>query len=245
MSRFNAENSRRANTLGIWLRDSRIRAGLSQKELSTRLKEYGVTIGSGALSKWETGEHLPSPYQLCAMALVMGTGDPLSALTEDLSAFNEEGCRKIAEYIDDLKATGRYARRAMKQMKVFSLPASAGTGLPLQDEEYEMESVPEDSVPRGADFGIRVRGDSMMPRFADGQTVWVQRCSTLRDGEIGVFVLDGEAFIKQLRHEAPTEAERASGAEGAVAVLVSLNEKYAPRRISPQQRLDLAGRVVE
>lgn len=131
MARFDAEVSRRENALGLWLRDNRTRAGLSQKELSVRLKDFGVNVGSGGLSKWETGEHIPSPYQLCAAALALNAGDPLSALTDELSYFNDEGCRKVAQYIDDLRATGRYARRRMVEMRVYSMPASAGTGLPL------------------------------------------------------------------------------------------------------------------
>lgn len=107
-----------------------------------------------------------------------------------------------------------------------------------------METVPQDTVPEGAEFGIRVRGDSMLPRFQDGQTVWVQRCAQLREGEIGVFVLDGEAYIKQLRYDASTPEEVVEGAGSRTAVLVSLNEKYPPRRVAMQQRLDLAGRVL-
>ena len=42
-----------------------------------------------------------------------------------------------------------------------------------------MVSFPEKSVPKGADFGVRVSGDSMEPVYHDGQIVWVEECETV------------------------------------------------------------------
>lgn len=240
---YHAEESRRENLIGSWLRVERGRRGLSQKVLCQRLQAYGVKVSPGALSKWETGEHMPSPYQLHALCLTLDAQNPFAALSGP--ALNEEGIRKVNEYVDDLRATGRYRPRRMVAMKIYSLPVSAGTGLMLESEDFETVSVPEEEVPAGAAFGVHVRGDSMTPRFTDGQIVWLRPEADLRDGEIGVFVLDGEAFLKQLRHSAPTPAERALWGGAPVAELVSLNPAYPPIRVRPEQRLEVAGRVVE
>lgn len=82
-------------------------------------------------------------------------------------------------------------------LPLYSLAVSAGTGQFLDSEDYDMTEVgPE--VPDGANFGVRVAGDSMEPRFHDGQTVWVSQQHSLMTGEIGIFLYDGCAYLKQL-----------------------------------------------
>lgn len=64
------------------------------------------------------------------------------------------------------------------------MPVSAGTGQFLDNDSYEeVEVGPE--VPETADFGVRISGDSMMPRYLDKQIVWIQKTDELNDGEIG------------------------------------------------------------
>ena len=48
-----------------------------------------------------------------------------------------------------------------------------------------------------ADFGVCVSGDSMEPLYLNGQIIWVHQQETLEDGEIGIFFLDGEAYVKK------------------------------------------------
>ena len=89
-----------------------------------------------------------------------------------------------------------------------------------------------DAVPDGADFGIRIHGDSMMPRFQNGQTVWVRRTSELQSGDIGIFYLDGEAYCKQLK------------TDNHSTMLVSLNPKYAPIHITDTSDFRIYGKVL-
>ena len=83
-----------------------------------------------------------------------------------------------------------------------------------------------------ADFGVRIAGDSMEPRFVHGQIVWVHRQETLRSGEIGVFLYNGAGYCKRF--------ERAPGR----VELVSLNPRYAPIRVAEGDELRVFGRVV-
>ena len=83
-----------------------------------------------------------------------------------------------------------------------------------------------------ADFGVRIAGDSMEPRFVHGQIVWVHRQETLRSGEIGVFLYNGAGYCKRF--------ERAAGR----VELVSLNPRYAPIRVAERDELRVFGRVV-
>ncbi len=65
------------------------------------------------------------------------------------------------------------------EMPVSNLAVSAGTGEFL-DERATLRwlAFPEVSS-KGADFGVRVSGDSMEPVYHDGQIVWVEECETL------------------------------------------------------------------
>ena len=57
-------------------------------------------------------------------------------------------------------------------------------------------------------FGVRVCGDSMEPVYHDGQIAWIQECSELSPGEVGIFMYDGDGYIKMYDEQEPCEAER-------------------------------------
>ncbi|MBP3623136.1 MAG: S24 family peptidase, partial [Oscillospiraceae bacterium] len=96
---------------------------------------------------------------------------------------------------------------------------------------YEMVEVGRE-VPDGANFGVRVAGDSMEPQFHDGQVIWVRQQRSLMTGEIGIFLYDGSAYLKQLvAHE-------------EALALHSLNPKYADIVISPELPLRVLGKVM-
>ena len=83
-----------------------------------------------------------------------------------------------------------------------------------------------------ADFGVRVSGDSMEPLYLNGQIIWVHQQETLEDGEIGIFFLDGEAYVKKY-HQTPDGIS-----------LISMNKIYAPIKISSGSVFRTFGKVV-
>lgn len=70
------------------------------------------------------------------------------------------------------------------------------------------------------------------PRFHSGQTVWVHQQPTLDPGEIGVFLYDGSAYLKQLRRD------------GGRVFLHSLNPAYADLEVSDALPLRVLGKAV-
>jgi len=46
------------------------------------------------------------------------------------------------------------------------------------------------------DFGVRVNRDSMEPVYHDGQIVWVEKTVALQPGEAGIFICNGEGYLK-------------------------------------------------
>ena len=114
---------------------------------------------------------------------------------------------------------------------------------------FQRMQVPASSVPAGAEFGIYVSGDSMEPRYHSGQIVWVKRCEELECGDIGIFVYDDCGYLKKYDEHTPdkSQAELLTDSYGVVhnqPVLVSLNTKYSPILISPEQRFEVVGKVL-
>lgn len=259
-ARYNAALDREKNTVGLKLAKLRKERGYTLTELAEQLAAYGVTVQRAGVSKWENGETVPSIYQLMAVCCALDVEEGpsyfmnLPALSPKL---NELGLQKLKDYQQDLIASGRYvpeqeesAEVACLSMPVSRLPVSAGTGAFLSDEDFEQMDVPSHTVPEGADFGVIVSGDSMEPVYHDGQIVWVQRCQELRPGEVGIFMYDGNGYIKVYSEQEPSEnlQEEFTDSCGQMRmqpVLVSYNSAYPPKAVSPMAEFCIAGRVLK
>ncbi len=88
---------------------------------------------------------------------------------------------------------------------------SAGTGILLNDDEEIIKiKVPLTDASRRADFAVSVRGGSMEPRYCDGDLLLVRQQPAIDPGEIGIFIVNNEGFVKKLGQ----------------GELISLNDKY-------------------
>lgn len=226
-------------SIGDTLNTRRRELGISQAELASRLRNDGIEVTNQAISKWETGSTLPNARQFLALCRALEIDDIGGAFGSAsgglLAGLNASGRRRALEYIDLLRESGRYGMQPeplkLRSLPLYSLAVSAGTGQFLDSEDYEMTEVgPE--VPDGANFGVRVAGDSMEPRFHDGQTVWVSQQRDLMTGEIGIFLYDGCAYLKQLV------------ARDGYLALHSLNPAYEDIKISPALPLRVLGKVL-
>ena len=112
-------------------------------------------------------------------------------------------------------------------LRLYDIPVSAGLGNYLDGGEYEMIEI-DSTVPNTADYAVRVSGDSMMPRFVDQQIIFVHEQSALEDGEIGVFCLNADAYLKKLEK----------------GYLLSLNPVYAPIANRDYDNFKVLGKVV-
>lgn len=121
----------------------------------------------------------------------------------------------------------RQAFAEKKLLRLYNIPVSAGKGNYLDDGEYGMIEV-ESTVPNSADYAVRVSGDSMMPRFVDQQIIFIHEQSALDEGEIGIFCLNNDAYLKKLGR----------------GCLISLNPKYDPIQISEHDDFKVFGKVV-
>ena len=214
--------------------------GINQAELAARLAEMDMAVTNQAVSKWENGSTMPNAKQFLALCDVLEIDDIRACFSGKahglLAGLDRDGRLKALDYIRLLKESGRYTVQEEKVVKLrslplYALPVSAGTGQFLDSEDYEMVEVGNE-VPDGVNFGVRVSGDSMEPEFINGQTVWVRQQRSLMTGEIGIFLYDGNAYLKQL-----------VAVDGALA-LHSLNSDYKDIIISPELPLRVLGKVL-
>ncbi len=256
-AKYDVVAERSDNVIGRRISQARKRRGYSLARYSEVLAAYGIRITPAGINKWEVGLSVPNAYQLIAICQSLGIEEQLSYFIRDfVSPLNDIGLKKVEDYRDDLIASGKYKPTLKLEeitrridMRVFDLPASAGTGSYLDSDQYEMMSFPENTIPAGAEFGIRVSGDSMENVYKDGQIVWVQECDSLNVGEVGIMICDDESFIKVYGEKYPDEdvLEEFTDSYGNVhmqPVLISYNEKYADRVISPSSMFKIVGRVL-
>lgn len=98
-------------------------------------------------------------------------------------------------------------------ISLFVEPSAAGIAAPTMGRDYEFyELKPGD--PPGAAYAVRLQGDSMEPDFPDGSIVFVNH-DALRDGDVGIFSVDGGTVCKQYHQE------------GGAVYLFSLNRRRA------------------
>lgn len=78
-----------------------------------------------------------------------------------------------------------------------SLPASAGSGVQLDDGFTEPMQIKPTSIAERANYAVRVSGDSMEDTYYDGDIVLVETCPDVAIGEIGIFIVNDQGYIKQ------------------------------------------------
>ena len=108
---------------------------------------------------------------------------------------------------------------------------SAGTGNYLEDSVKETYDVGH-LAPEQTDFGVRISGDSMEPLYHTDDVAWIQKKDSLANGEIGIFYLNGNTYIKEL-HDEP---------DGVY--LISLNQKYRPIQVLESDSFKIFGKVI-
>lgn len=88
------------------------------------------------------------------------------------------------------------AANARRSVLLYNLPVSAGPGVYLDDNDAEEISIPDNEKTAMADFALRISGNSMEPKYHDGDIVLVQAATSVQIGELGIFILDGNGYFK-------------------------------------------------
>ena len=130
--------------------------------------------------------------------------------------------RLAAAYAENDNGLGR------RTLTLYTLPISAGPGEFLDNGGEEQITVRDTTRTREADFALRISGNSMEPRYHDGDILLVQATETIEFGELGVFILDGCGFFKVFGGDR----------------LYSLNSEYGDILLKDFSDVRVVGRVI-
>lgn len=139
-----------------------------------------------------TGKEKSSPTETL-------TADEQELLTyyNKLDAFQKGQLLERAIVLSESAKTPLEQRKNTIFIEYYSLPASAGTGVYLDNCDKEMIEVEESSETSEANFALKVSGNSMEPRFHDGDLVLIKSQPSVELGDIGIFIINDEGFIKK------------------------------------------------
>lgn len=83
------------------------------------------------------------------------------------------------------------------EIRFYPQRVSAGYGEWLDEMDSYTIQVPDTPTTRRADFCLKVEGDSMEPKYSNGDLVFVKKQDDVRVGEFGVWIVDGYAYLKK------------------------------------------------
>ncbi len=128
-----------------------------------------------------------------------GLSQEAMGLARDFDGLDSHGRRVVRAVVGEEKRRMAARREtaekpANKVIPLFGNAFAAGLGEPDFNNLFTDYSVPADS---GAEFAVRINGNSMEPYLHDGSVALGQK-RTPRDGEVAALLLDGEFLCKQV-----------------------------------------------
>lgn len=205
------------------LKNLRTKAGYTQKQVYEHFN-----IPQSTFSSWEVGKSEPSGDMLIKLCEFYKCDMMKEFSNSDDIVFTNDDLRLIKKYreLDDIGkehintildweterveiltnnsvqlADMRYqlaAQRSQSRLRLYTYLgkiACAGTG-------FYFDDIPTDTLEapymNGADFIIGVSGDSMEPNYHDGEKLYVQKVKELTLGDVGIFTIHNECFVKEL-----------------------------------------------
>lgn len=132
---------------------------------------------------------------------------------------------RMANYFGIRKSDLVEEHSASSRRKGVRIPVlgRVAAGVPIEaiEEVLDWEEIPEEMAKSGDYFGLRVKGDSMLPEIKDADTLIVRKQPDAESGEIVIAAVNGsDAVCKKLYKS-----------ENGIT-LVSLNTEYAPMTYS-------------
>lgn len=115
-----------------------------------------------------------------------------------------------------------------RSVVLYDLPVSAGVGVFLDSPGTDEIIIPDNERTRDADYALRISGNSMEPKYHDGDVLLVANSDSVEVGELGIFVLDGNGYFKIYGGDR----------------LVSMNRSYGDILLKDFENISCVGRVV-
>jgi repressor LexA len=217
----------------------------SEKGYEQRYVAEQIGITPSKLGHYENGRAEPDIDTLYRLSTFYGISldewlnlsiEHKHPLVAKYHALDEYGKRAIDALLDiettriqqaiadeDAKPKTRFIER-------YYLPVSAGSGVYIDSNirQREMVEVPVNEKTAKASFVLTVKGDSMEPRYSDGDEILIQSMPSVDIGDLGIFILNDEVYFKRM------------GRKG----LESLNPKYPVINVTENDTIVCKGKVI-
>ena len=232
------------------IRDARVAKKMTQKELAK-----AIGVGATTITGYEKGNSEPSVYILNEIMRTLDVDanyifqDEMDAMGGSPMTLKYDEMEHIKKY-RTLDTYGKdavdsvldieYTRCQIKEESFSYIPdnirpidyymknASAGNGqIVFDDTVVERITIPDTPKYKRVAYAIGVNGNSMEPLYHDGDMLLIEPTVDMEIGEIGIFIVDGEAYVKKLGDKE----------------LISLNEDYS--NIPLTEYTSCMGRVVD
>ena len=230
-------------SIGDKIREYRLLRGMTQQDIADALGESSGRV----VYNWEKGIGRPDCEKIARLCELLDVsadeligcksmvGRPTAVEWETLQKYRalDEHGRELVDYVIDseykrMTTIAKNPKVHMLKIDYYNYPVSAGTGSFLETEIPEQILVKESTNAENADYVIPIMGDSMEPTYHNGDKAFVEKCDSVDIGEIGIFVVNGDAFIKEFGDKC----------------LISHNEKYKPITLSENDSVYCCGRVI-
>ena len=110
-----------------------------------------------------------------------------------------ERVKQIQEASKYRSSANSNANMALRVLQYYQRSASAGTGqVVFDDMPVDRIQIPDIPEYKRVSYAIGVNGHSMEPLYNDGDILLVEPTCQIEIGEIGIFIVGNEAFVKKL-----------------------------------------------
>ena len=150
-----------------------------------------IGISSGILTKWKNNSTLPNgetliklaDYFNCSVDYLLGRTD-----NPEINLLNP----KMSDSSDTTTPV------PVRLINYYYKLASAGSGQIIFDTPPTKRiRIPDTPANRHVDYAIGVNGSSMEPIYHNGDTLLVEMTDFVDIGEIGIFLVNGECYVKE------------------------------------------------
>ena len=219
--------------MGRRIKEMRIKAGLTQEELGEKLG-----LQKSAIAKYENGR-----VENIKRSVIKNMADILNCSPSYLLCLDEDIKNKqFEEYDKKYNGDGQITREVDRIRRGCRIPVlgKVAAGIPIDAIEniIDYEEIPEEMARHGQYFGLKIKGDSMSPRIAEGDTVIVRKQEDADSGDVVIVLINGhEATCKRLMKY----RDKIS--------LISFNPLYKPMEFTNKEIMEkpvqIIGRVME
>lgn len=199
-------------TFGERLRDARKTKRYTQRQLAEL-----IGAKHNSVSDWENNKNKPDPntIELICGALDISPNYLLASSQNNINfiaspseiehikkyrSLNDHG-KEVVDFILEKEYQNSKIKEinpnATRLVNYYYKLASAGTGQIIFDTP-PTKSIEVPDTYKNVDYAIGVNGDSMEPVYSDGDTLLVQMTNDIEIGDIGIFQIDGQCYVKKL-----------------------------------------------